>query len=348
MGRRRRERTVSDALGVDLLMEVATRYYLRADSQIDIARDLDLDPSTVSRYLKRARDEGIVHVEIRRPQRVEADLGRDIATLYGLSRVVVAPSAKPTDGRTPDPALASTAARFVEGLLRNRVRLGVSWGRTVAAVVANLRPGSVSHLSVAQLAGGIADPGPGIQGHELVRRVAELYPESRVHYLHAPAIVDSAATGAALLGDRIIETALAAARASQVALVGIGQMDESATLVSGGHITTVDWQRLLDAGAAGNINTCFFDDEGAAIPDLQRRTIAISLDDLRAIETVVAVAAGATKARAIRGALSTGSIDVLVTDAATAEAVLASDGSRAAKPERVRRACETSAAVTPR
>src|SRR5918912_1530013 len=122
MGRRRRERTTSDALGIDLLMEVATRYYLRADSQVDIARDLDLDPSTVSRYLKRARDEGIVHVEIRRPQHVEADLGRAIAARYGLSRVVVAPTAATGRAEAGGPVLAATGATFVEGLLRNGVR----------------------------------------------------------------------------------------------------------------------------------------------------------------------------------------------------------------------------------
>ena len=64
-----------DARAIDTLTEVATRYYLRADSQTEIARDLGLDPSTVSRYLKRARDEGIVYVEIRPPRRPEVDLG---------------------------------------------------------------------------------------------------------------------------------------------------------------------------------------------------------------------------------------------------------------------------------
>jgi DNA-binding transcriptional regulator LsrR (DeoR family) len=114
-----------------------------------------------------------------------------------------------------------------------------------------------------------------------------------------------------------------------LAIVGIGQMDESATLFRGGHVSPTDWDRLVAAGAAGNVNTCFFDDAGRALPDLQVRTIAISLEDLRAIDTVVAVAGGAAKVRAIRGALATGAIDVLVTDEATATAVLdaGNDGS---------------------
>jgi deoxyribonucleoside regulator len=323
-----------DVQTIDLLMEVATRYYLRADSQIRIARDLGLDPSTVSRYLKRARDDGIVHVEIRRPRSVDADLGRDIARRFGLSRVVVAPSSGDDDD--PQRVLAATAAGFVEGLLRNGLRFGVSWGETLAMVIAHLRPGSVSDLAIAQLAGGVEDPNPGIQGHELVRRVADLYPDSRVQYLHAPAIVETDATGEALLGDRIVQAALEAARGSQLALVGIGQMDDTATLVRGGHISSGDWARLVAAGAAGNINTCFFDEAGDAIPDLRLRTIAISLEELRAVDTVVAVAAGTAKVSAIRAALATGSIDVLITDVATAAAIVAADRGAERTPGRTR------------
>ena len=44
----------------DLLVDLATRFYVAGQSQVEIARALRLDASTVSRYLKRARDEGIV------------------------------------------------------------------------------------------------------------------------------------------------------------------------------------------------------------------------------------------------------------------------------------------------
>jgi deoxyribonucleoside regulator len=327
-----RRRSNTDAIEVqtvDILSEIATRYYLRDDSQVEIARDLGLDPSTVSRYLKRARDQGIVHVEIRTPRRPDTDLGLALAERYGLARVVVSPVLEGRD-EDRDQALAATAAAFVDGNLINDLHLGVSWGRTLADVVHHLRPGTVSRLAIAQLAGGVEDPAPGIQGHELVRRLAELYPASRVHYLHAPAIVGSDAAGAALMEDRIVRSALDAGRTSELALVGIGQMDEMATLRRGGHVSAVDWERLAAAGAVANVNTCFIDGLGRPIPELARRTIAISLEELRAIDTVIAVAAGSGKIEAIRAALLTGAIDVLVTDEPTATAVLGPDAMPAA------------------
>jgi deoxyribonucleoside regulator len=324
MKRRRPNQGVLEIQTVDILSEIATRYYLRDDSQVEIARDLGLDASTVSRYLKRAREEGIVHVEIRTPRRPEADLGLALAERYGLRRVVVSPSVEGPDA--PERALAATAATFIEGILVNNLRLGVSWGRTLADVVHHLRPGTVSRLEIAQLAGGVEDPSPGIQGHELVRRLAELYPGSRVYYLHAPAIVGSDAAGSALAGDRIVRSALAAGRASDLALVGIGQMDDAATLRRGGHVSLTDWARLTAAGAVANVNTRFIDAHGRSVPELELRTIAISLEDLRAIDTVVAVAGGPGKVHAIRAALTSGAIDVLVTDEPTSIGVLKLDG----------------------
>ena len=233
-----------------------------------------------------------------------------------MSRVVVA-------GESKHPgSLASVAADFVDGLLRSGLRLGISWGRTLADVVHHLRPGSVSGLIIAQLAGGIDETHPGTQGHELVGELADLYPDSRVHYLLAPAIVGSVAIRRALVADQTVATALDAARRSEVALVGIGQMEEGGTLVAGRHVDPRDWRQLVEAGAVGNVNTRFFDAAGRPVANLEPRTIAISWKDLRSTPTVVAVAAGSEKTAAIKGALCTGCIDILVTDEPTARSLL--------------------------
>ena len=307
----------SEIRTIDLLTDIATRYYLQNDSQTDIARALGLDPSTVSRYLKRAREEGIVHVEIRPPRRQHLDLGRELAARFGLARVLVAPN----DGESLD-NLGAVAAEYLEGQLRSHMRLGVSWGRTLGAVVRHLRPGAVANLRIAQLAGGMDDPTPGIQGHELVRAVADLYPGSQVHYVHAPAIVASTDVRRAFLSDRTVQTALEAGCASELALVGIGSMDVGATLVRGGHVSPEEWAGLVESGAVGNMNARFFDAAGQPVGDLDERTIALEWAALGAVPTVMAVAGGSDKVMAIEAALRGGVVDVLVTDEATAVEVM--------------------------
>ncbi len=303
-------RRVGDLRGVELLTEIATRFYLHGDTQIRIAGDMDLDPSTVSRYLKRARDEGIVRVEIRPPRRQNADLGRTIAERYGISRVVVASAG----GGTPRSTLPAVAADYVGGLLRSGMRVGVGWGETLSSVVQFMEPSAVTALTICQLAGGLSESVPGIQGHELVRQLAGLYPESRVQYLHAPSIVDSAAIRAAIMSDSSVEAALAAAASSDLALVGIGPMADDATLIRAGDLGPGDIRRLLRLGAVGSMNARFYDIAGKPVAWLDDRTVGISWEELAAIPLVVAVAGGAHKAGAIRSALRTGCVTALVTD----------------------------------
>jgi DNA-binding transcriptional regulator LsrR (DeoR family) len=103
-------------------------------------------------------------------------------------------------------------------------------------------------------------------------------------------------------------------------------MDDEATLARGGHVTARDRRRLREHGAVGNMNTRFFDAEGRPVGDLEARTIAVSWEQLRAIPTVIAVAAGEHKAAAIAGATRTGGVDVLVTDEPAARRLLGSAG----------------------
>lgn len=314
---RPREGPAGTAAGptVDLLVDLATRHYVTGQTQVEIARSLGLDPSTVSRYLKRARDEGIVRVEIQRPRSLQGDLALELAEGFHLKRAVV------VAGET-GAGVARAAADYVKSQLLNGMRLGLSWGRMLSAAIHLLPPATVSDLDVSLLHGGVGSAGAGIQGHELARHVASLYPRSRVHYLHAPVLVDSADIKDAMLRDGSIRAALESAAASELALVGIGTLDESAPLIHYGHISARDRRRLLAAGAVGDMSTRFFTPEGKPVHVLDERLIAIEWDELRRLPLVVAMAAGRDKRDAILGALRAGCMNVLVTDEATAREVL--------------------------
>ena len=237
-----------------------------------------------------------------------------------MSRVVVATAGSDTARST----LPAVAADYIGGLLRSGMRVGVGWGETLSSVVQFMEPSAVTGLTICQLAGGLSESVPGIQGHELVRQLAGLYPDSRVQYLHAPSIVDSAAIRAAIMSDSSVQAALGVAADSDLALVGIGPMDGDATLIGAGHLSPADVRLLIRLGAVGSMNARFFDAAGAARGAARRPDRRDQLGGARAIPLVVAVAGGAHKAEAIRAALKTGCVTVLVTDE-EAGTLLASD-----------------------
>lgn len=301
----------------DQLIQIATWFYVQGWSQVTIARELGLDPSTVSRYLKRARAEGIVQVTIARPSRERTDLARQLAQTHGLARAVVVEAEDDALGR-----VCGAAAEYLEQQLLMGMHLGLSWGRTVAGVAQSLRPGSVAGLVVAQLSGGVDAAAPDIQGHDIVRATVANYPGSQPRYLHAPAIVENERLARALMRERSIRRTFDAAESSRLAVVGIGGMERAATLVTGGHITQGDHERLVAAGAVGSMNSRFFDAAGRPAGDLDGRTIALPWDRLDAIPTVVAVAAGVDKEMPVAAALRTHVVDVLVVDDTLAQRLL--------------------------
>jgi deoxyribonucleoside regulator len=301
-----------------LLTELASQYYVQGWTQSEIARAHGLDASKVSRQLKRAREIGIVRIEIRPPRRrlIDLGLGRELADRYGLSRAIVAARESPSP-------LAEVAAEFFGSLLRSGMRIGVaSWSTTLSSVADALEPGAVSQLVITQLAGGMSDPLPGAQGRELVSFLASLFPDSVVHYLHAPLVLDSTSIREALMTDSSVRAALAAAGQSELALVGVGEMSADATIFRANVVSAEDRLVLLKAGAVGSLAGHFFDAAGRPTGHLDGRTIALDWGELRAIPKVVAVASGDAKHAAIAGALRTRCIDVLVTDAVTASLLL--------------------------
>ena len=189
----------------DTLVDLATRFYVAGQSQIEIARTLGLDASTVSRYLKRARDEGIVRVEIHRPRSLHGDLALELAGAFHLKKAVVVTGQA---GAAGGDAVARVAADYVNSRLLNGMRLGLSWGRMLSAAIHKMPVGTVSGLDISLLHGGMGRGGAGIQGHELARHLASLHPHSHVHYLHAPVLVDSPDIKQAMMRDRSIRSAL--------------------------------------------------------------------------------------------------------------------------------------------
>lgn len=297
----------------ELLIDLATRFYVDGQSQVAIARELGLDPSTVSRHLRRAREEGIVRIQIQAPPRHVDELGEELASRFDLQRAVVVAS---------DQDIALAGADFVSTLLRNGMRLGLSWGRMLSRVAERLPQNGVTGLDIALMHGGVGNAGPGIQAHELARHVASLYRRSAVTYLHAPLLVDSLEIKEAMLSDGSINASLQAAASSELALVGIGTLDPDAPLVRYGHLSASDRDRLLASGAVGDVGTHFFTVNGEHVPVLDDRLVAIGWEELRSVPCVIALANGRTKTHAILGALRSKVLDIIVTDADTARSVL--------------------------
>jgi DNA-binding transcriptional regulator LsrR (DeoR family) len=123
------------------------------------------------------------------------------------------------------------------------------------------------------------------------------------------------------LGSKNIRATLEMAKKAKIALVGVASpLNPLCTLNDSGYITEEELSKLEQAGAVCSIGPCVFLNKEAqpCAIDLHQRVMGLSLDDLKAIPTVIAVAGGTEKHAAVRAALQSGLVHILITDEETA------------------------------
>ncbi|MER3417482.1 MAG: DNA-binding transcriptional regulator [Gemmataceae bacterium] len=303
-----------------LMARLADLYYLRDLTQQEIAERLGLSRPTVSRLLQRARTEGIVRIEVNPPEGSHHELAWELEERFRLREAIVVTGHSESPSLTRR-ALGQAGARYLDRCLKGGEVVGISWGTTLNEVVQHVRHRALRTTTV-PLVGGVGQVAPGVHANDLARRLAQVH-QGRAHFLHAPAVVASPEVQEALYSDPGIRRVLDLARRAQVALVGVGALVPSSTLVQSGYFSAQELAGLRQRGAVGDVCTRPYTLDGLPVDDLlQRRIVAVQLEDLRRIPTVVAVAGGLEKAEAILGLLHGGLIDVLVTDHLVARTIL--------------------------
>jgi DNA-binding transcriptional regulator LsrR (DeoR family) len=307
-----------------LMTKVAHLYYGQDMTQPEIAAQLDLSQASVSRLLKRAKQEQIVRVTVNVPYGVYAELEEQLQKTYGLKEVVVVDSSmEHSDQIMRD--IGAAAAYYLETTLRTGDMIGVSsWSSTLLAMVDALQPLTrPSQIRVLQILGGLGSPSAELYATRLVGRLANLVRGEAV-LLPAPGIVGSPEAVPILLEDRYVREAMSLFNQVTIALVGIGTVEPSGLLASSGNIFSPEELDILRAsGAVGDICLRFFDASGTPVAtSLNARVIGMNLDQLRQVKRAVGIAGGKQKLNAICGALQGKLINVLITDRFTAEHLL--------------------------
>jgi DNA-binding transcriptional regulator LsrR (DeoR family) len=304
------------------LVQASRLYYELGETQNAIAQRLGVTRPQVSRLLKRARAEGIVEIRIVDRTAADSPAAETLRRRYKLDAVHLAPTiAGPED--LARRMVGRLAGEVLRGALRAGAVVGIGDGASVAATAAAIEETSIPvAVTVVPLCGGYWSTGP---EREPYRRVAEAL-GGQARGLMAPGLVDDAATQRALVAHAGVRSIVELWDRVDVALFGIGGTAWSAAAVG------EDVARELDAaGAVGEILVAPFDLDGRFVcPALRERVIALDARRLGRIPVSIAVAAGESKIRPILGALRTGVIRTLVTDVASAEAVVALDAAVAA------------------
>jgi DNA-binding transcriptional regulator LsrR (DeoR family) len=304
-----------------LLVKIARMYHERGVRQPQIAADLGISQSRVSRLLKQASDLGVVRTTVMLPEGVHTDLEDAVEARYGLRECVVVE----VDGSSGDviPALGSVSAGYLStALMMGNDVVGISsWSATLLAMVEAMRPANGTPTSViTQLVGGVGDPQVQVTANRLLDRLATVT-GARPIFLPTPGLVRDQGVREALLQDPAIASVLETWDRLTIALVGIGSVQPSPLLQRSGNAVEPDQQEeLRRLGAVGDVCFRFFDQEGNLVDSpFNDRVVGITPEQLKRVPRRIGVAGGPGKLTAIRAALKGGWVNVIVTDIKTAQ-----------------------------
>lgn len=309
-------------------------YYRAQRHQNEIARELGLSSSKVSRLLKRAFADGVVRVEVELPKlpRLEAAL----VERFRLRDAVVIPLGEARDLKED---LGVAGARYFERVAADGARVGLSCGYTLYHLIRALRERRLRNLELYPLSGESTLQLVDLFPNTLVGMMAAKYrPHVRAYALPVQVLGSFAAARREhrrLLRKGEVRRIYEAAGNVDIALVGIGMVGEAtAGFCSLAAFHGVSIRRLRALGVVGEINYHPFDRDGALIDrrelrPLTQRVLAVPPSRLRDLSArygklVIAVAGGRDKHEAILGAMRGRFANVLVTDEETAGALLAS------------------------
>ncbi|EEJ0594522.1 sugar-binding transcriptional regulator [Salmonella enterica] len=306
----------------ELLTEIAVAYYCDEITQEEIANKFGLSRIKVGRLLKRAKEEGIVEINVRYHPVFSTQLEKQLKERFPVSRALIALDHH--DEEEQRRQVASLVSAYLNNVLKDNVVVAVGQGRNVASVAES--SGVIQGRDCRFICGigGTHRPGDVINADHISRLLAKKFGGSS-ESLYAPAYVENIQLKELLLQNGTIKETLDRARKADIALVGIGDMNEESYMVKLGWFTPHEINDAsLNQGVIGDIaGYDFFNARGEHVNTvMDNRVIGLSVEELRQIPCVIAIASENTKAMAIMGALCTGAIDIIATSARNIRTIL--------------------------
>ena len=304
----------------DIKTKIAFWYHTCNMTQDEIARRLGLTRQKVNAVIGSLRDEGIVTVSVRGCEREHLDWEHLLEERFGLRQAIIAPAYDSEEFAFYK--VANAAAQYLEQMIEDGMTIGVSWGRTLAATVSEMRFSRKSACRVIQLVGAQSMDGMSDKSDHIARSLAEKL-NCPGYMLYAPVLVSDPMTKTLLVRENSIRRSLDTMAECDIGLFGIGMLDTDAPMCRMGYLSENEISRLNEDGFCcdmamnpvrrdGTTAGCF----------LENRIINASPDAIRQMKNAVAVASGVKKADAVKAVLRSGLLNTLIIDSALAAAVI--------------------------
>ena len=306
-------RTVSEDVNIRKITLAAEMYYIYDMSQKQIAERLGVSRPWVSKLLKRAKETGIVRIDINSPLAGMPEVEQRIMNKYRINRVTVIRPMVNGDYTN----ISMAAANYLVSHIRPDDTIGVSWGTSIASMIDHVVEMQLPKVTLVPIVGGAGSDADCLS-NVCTNRLANIL-GAQCHLIHVNACCADQKEYQVMMSNQGIKDVIEKGEHANLVLVGIGDVAHS-RIMEYDYVTEKDREDIEKAGVVGDIGFRFFDKGGeVADIDFNKRVVACDLSAMRKnAREVIAIAYGSHKAEAIKAALKGGLITTLFTDYETA------------------------------
>lgn len=307
----------------DLLVEISVMYYLENRTQAEIAQALFISRPKVSRLLKRARELNVVDIQINYDSDEINRISKAIQRRYGLESVVVIKSLSAEAETLKE--IGRAAAKELSYLLVDGIKIGMSWGRSVRAMVDAVKEQKLNNVKIVEVFGMVEFDEESSEllsiGFDLSKKLNGTF-----YSLPSPLYISDQKTRDILLSNPVIVNTLKMINECDFILTGLGVADEGVSQrIWEAHIDSQTRKELLNLNAQGYLCAHFFDANGQFINHpINENIIGIKTETIRD-KKIILLAGGIEKANSLRAILNSGYINNLISDDKTLKEIIRMD-----------------------
>ncbi len=304
-----------------LLITAAQMYYIENQSQQQIADALHMSRSNVSLLLKSCTENGIIEIIINDTIMCAHDIALALKQKYGLKNVFIAQSFPDSDQTIQ--SVARLTAHYLEEILRNKMLLGYTNDVICYNVAKRMFFSKFMKVDSIQMMGGTSSRFSNFDGQELAYLFKEKL-RGDSYKLHAPLIVKSPALKQLLSSEPLIKAVMSKYPSIDIAILNIEKSHVSEPhYEQNGVYSKADMLQLSEMSVKSRFLGRFLDKNGKPCnAGINERIMAIDLELLKKIPTVIGISADSVNATAVHSCARSGFINSLIVDEALAKALI--------------------------
>lgn len=306
---------------IKLMSKICKLYYYEAWTQEKIAEKFGMSRPIISKMIQKAREIGVVEIIVHDDPQQTTELEKELEKTYRLQQVLVVPT-RDLNKELVTSAVGKAAAQFVQRLIKNGDRIGVSWGNSLYHMVREFPLDKKNDVKIIPLIGGTGNERTEVHSNQIAYELSKRL-GGKCESLYAPSMVETEELHEQIIQLPNIASVLQEGEQIDLALVGIGNPYSMSTMERYGYLNETVLRELKELDTVADINSRFINRAGEIVHHpINNKIIGIGLEQLRQVNIVVGLAFGLHKIESIKAALKGGYIQMLVTDEATAYKIM--------------------------